>query len=176
FAVIGAVTIWLAPQLLGRVVPPIRVGLLHSQTGGLEISEKSMIDAEVLALEEINAAGGLLGHRRIEWVIADGRSDWPIFAREAERLISQEKVGGICGCWAPASRKSVKPVIEQHQHLLFYPNAYEGLEESPHIVYTGAAPNQQVIPAVKWCHDRLKARRYFLAGTDYVWSRCVNAI
>jgi urea transport system substrate-binding protein len=175
-AVIGAVTIGWAPQLLGRVVPPIRVGLLHSRTGSLKISEESMIDAEVLALEEINAAGGLLGHRRVEWVIADGRSDWPTFAREAQRLIEQEKVSVIFGCWASASRKSVKPVIEQHQHVLFYPMAYEGLEESPHIVYTGAAPNQQVIPAVTWCYDRLKARRYFLAGSDYVWAHCVNAI
>jgi urea transport system substrate-binding protein len=175
-AVLGALAVWLAPQLVGRVVPPIRVGLLHSQTGPLEISERSMIDAEVLALEEINAAGGLLGHRRVEWVIADGRSDGPTFAREAERLITQEKVSVIFGCWASASRKSVKPIVEQRKHLLFYPNAYEGLEESPQIVYTGAAPNQQVIPAIKWCHDRLKARKYFLAGSDYVWPRCVNAI
>ena len=148
--VLGALAIGLAPQFAGRGVPPIRVGLLHSQTGSLAISERSMIDAEVLALEEINAAGGLLGHRRVEWVITDGRSDWPTFAREAERLITQEKVSVIFGCWASATRKAVRPVVERHRHLLFYPMAYEGLEESPNIVYTGAAPNQQVIPAIKW--------------------------
>ena len=142
----------------------------------MEISEKSMIEAEMLALEEINAQGGLLGGRQVEWVIADGRSDFPTFAREAERLIETEKVSVIFGCWTSASRKSVKPVVEQHHHLLFYPMAYEGLEESPNIVYTGAAPNQQVIPAVKWSYDRLKARRYFLAGSDYIWPHAVNAI
>ena len=134
-----------------------------------------MIDAEVLALEEIKANGGLLG-RRVEWVIADGRSDWPTFAREAERLIDQEKVSVIFGCWTSASRKSVKPVVEQKSHLLIYPMAYEGLEQSPNIVYTGAAPNQQVIPAVSWCHEILKARKFFLVGSDYVWPHCVNEI
>src|SRR5438045_2237386 len=114
-AILVAVTIWLAPQLLGRVAPPIRVGLLHSKTGSLQISEQSMIDAEVLALEEINAAGGLLG-RRVEEVIADGRSDWPTFAHEAQRLIEQEKVSVIFGCWASASRKSVRPVVERFNH------------------------------------------------------------
>ena len=109
-------------------------------------------------------------------MIADGQSDWPTFAREAERLIRDEKVSVIFGCWTSASRKSVKPVVERHHHLLFYPMAYEGLEESPNIVYTGAAPNQQVIPAVKWSYDRLKARKYFLAGSDYIWPHAVNAI
>ena len=109
-------------------------------------------------------------------MIADGQSDFPTFGREAERLIEQEKVSAIFGCWTSASRKSVMPVVERHHHLLFYPMAYEGLEESPNIVYTGAAPNQQVIPAVKWSYDRLKARKYFLAGSDYIWPHAVNAI
>jgi urea transport system substrate-binding protein len=173
---IGSVAAALAVPLLAGRLKPIRVGLLHSQHGPLAISEESMIEAEVLALEEINAQGGLLNGRPVEWVIADGKSDFPTFAREADRLIEEQKVSVIFGCWASASRKSVKPVIEQHNHLLFYPNAYEGLEESPNIVYTGAAPNQQVIPAVKWSYDALKARRYFLAGTDYVWPHAVNAI
>ena len=160
--------------LLDRVAP-IRVGLLHSETGDMANSEKSLIDAEILALEEINAQGGLLG-RRVEWVVADGQSDWLTFAREASRLIETEKVSVIFGCWTSASRKSVKPIVEKHNHLLFYPNAYEGLEQSPNIVYTGAAPNQHIIPAVKWSYDNLNARKYFLAGSDHIWSRGVHAI
>ncbi len=154
---------------------PIRVGILHSRTGRMAMSESSMIDAEVLALEEINARGGLLG-RKVEWVIADGGSDWPRFAREARRLIETENVSVVFGCWTSASRKSVKPVFEEKNHLLVYPMAYEGIERSPNIVYTGAAPNQQIIPTVKWCYDHLKARRFFLVGSDYVWPRCVGAI
>jgi urea transport system substrate-binding protein len=154
---------------------PIRVGILHSRTGPTTISEESMKDAEVLALEEINARGGLLG-RQIEWVIADGRSDWPTFAREAQRLVEQTKVSVIFGCWSSASRKSVKPVVERNHHLLIYPMAYEGLEQSPNIIYTGAAPNQQVIPGVTWCFEALKKRKFFLVGTDYIWPHCVNEI
>jgi len=164
-----------AGWLLLETRRPIKVGLLHSRTGPMAISEQSMIDAEVLELERINARGGLLG-RRVEWVIADGRSDWPTFAREARRLIETEKVSVIFGCWTSASRKSVRPVVEEHDHLLFYPMAYEGLEESPNIVYTGAAPNQQIIPAVKWAFDHLKARSYFLVGSDYIWPHCCGAI
>ena len=134
-----------------------------------------MIDAEVMALTEINQSGGLLG-RQLKWVIADGRSDWPTFAREAQRLIDEEKVSVIFGCWTSASRKSVKPVVEHSDHLLIYPMAYEGLEQSPNIIYTGAAPNQQVIPAVSWCYESLKARKFFLVGSDYVWPHCVNEI
>ncbi len=154
---------------------PIVVGILHSQTGPMAISERSMIDAEVLALEQINASGGLLG-RPVRWVIADGGSDWRTFAREAERLIRDEKVSVIVGCWTSACRKGVLPVVEAADHLLIYPMAYEGMEQSPNIFYTGAAPNQQIIPAVQWCHDTLGARRYFLVGSDYIWPRCVNAI
>jgi urea transport system substrate-binding protein len=160
--------------LIDRSHPPIRVGILHSQNGPMKISEKSMIDAEVMALREINREG-LLG-RQVEWIIADGNSDWPTFAREAQRLIDVEKVNVIFGCWTSASRKSVKPVVESRDHLLIYPMAYEGLEQSPNIVYTGAAPNQQVIPAVSWCYEKLKARKFFLVGSDYVWPHCVNEI
>ena len=159
----------------GHTEVPIRVGILHSKTGAMAISERSMIDAEVMALKEINATGGLLG-RQVEWIIADGVSDWPTFAREAERLIDTDKVSVIFGCWTSASRKSVKPVVERRNHLLIYPMAYEGLEQSPNIVYTGAAPNQQVIPAVSWCYEKLKARKFFLVGSDYVWPHCVNEI
>ena len=130
-------TLW----VWNRVEPPIRVGILHSIEGAMAISEKSMVDAEVMALEEINQ-NGLLG-RRVEWVIADGRSDWPTFAREAQRLIDVEKVSVIFGCWTSASRKSVKPIVERRNHLLVYPMAYEGLEQSPNIIYTGAAPTSR---------------------------------
>jgi urea transport system substrate-binding protein len=154
---------------------PIAVGILHSQTGPMAVSEKSMIDAEVLALEEINRGGGLLG-RRVEWVIADGASDWPTFARQAEKLIRDDKVQVVFGCWTSASRKSVLPIFEAADHLLVYPMAYEGLEQSRNVVYTGAAPNQQITPAVQWCHEALSARRFFLVGTDYIWPHCINAI
>ncbi len=154
---------------------PLKVGLLHSQTGTLEPSERPMIEAEILALEEINARGGVLG-RQIKWVIADGRSDWRAFAQEAERLIEEAGVSVLFGCWTSASRKSVRPIVEKHNHLLFYPNAYEGLEQSPNIIYTGASPNQHIIPTIKWAYDHLKARRYFLAASDHIWPRSVNAI
>jgi len=117
---------------------------------------------------------GLLG-RKIEVAIADGRSDWPTYAKEAERLIRDEKVVTLIGCWTSASRKNVLPVVEKYDHLLIYPMAYEGLEQSPNIVYTGAAPNQQIIPAVKWSIDNL-GRKFFLVGSDYVWPHSVNAI
>lgn len=154
---------------------PIVVGILHSRTGPMAVSENAMIDAEVLALEELNRSGGLLG-RPVRWIIADGASDWPTFAREAERLIRDEHVAVIFGCWTSACRKGVLPVVEAADHLLVYPMAYEGMEQSPNIVYTGAAPNQQITPAVQWCHDVLGARRFFLVGSDYIWPRCVNAI
>jgi urea transport system substrate-binding protein len=173
-AVLIALAVWSAVYFFGPNQAPIRVGILHSRTGAMAISEESMIDAEVLALEEIKRRG-LLG-RDIEWVIADGKSDWPTFAGEAERLIEHEKVVAIFGCWTSASRRSVKPVVERHSHLLIYPMAYEGLEDSPNILYTGAAPNQQVIPAVSWCFEALKARKFFLVGSDYIWPRCVNEI
>ena len=154
---------------------PIVVGILHSETGPMAVSERSMIDAEVLALEEINRSGGLLG-RPVRWVIADGASDWPTFARQAERLIQEERASVIFGCWTSACRNGVLPVVEAAYHLLLYPMAYEGLEQSPNIVYTGAAPNQQITPAVQWCHETLAARRFFLVGSDYIWPHCVNAI
>lgn len=158
-----------------RAERPIVVGILHSKSGPMKISEKSMIDAELLAIDEINADGGLLG-RRIVPVIADGQSDWPTYARQARTLIDDHDVCVIFGCWTSASRKNVRPVVEEKNHLLFYPMAYEGLEQSPNIVYTGATANQQVVPAVTWSHDVLKAKRVFLVGSDYVWPHTVNAL
>jgi urea transport system substrate-binding protein len=150
------------------------VGILHSLTGTMAISETSVAEATAMAIEEINQQGGLLG-RKIEAIVVDGRSDWPTFAREAERLITEEKVSVIFGCWTSACRKTVKPVLEKYNHLLFYPVQYEGLEQSPNIVYTGATANQQLIPAVKWCFDHL-GRKFFLVGSDYVFPRTANAI
>ena len=153
---------------------PIKVGILHSRSGPMAISESSMVDGEMLAIEEINAKGGLLGHR-IEAVIADGKSDPTTFANEAERLITQDKVAVIFGCWTSASRKTVKTVIEKHNQLLVYPMAYEGIEQSPNIIYTGAAPNQLVIPAADWSLQQL-GTRIFLLGSDYVWPHAINAM
>jgi len=152
----------------------IRIGILHSLSGTMAFSEASVVDATLFAIEEINASGGLLG-KRIEPVIADGKSDWPTFAREAERLIAQEKVDVLFGCWTSASRKAVKPVVEKHRHLLFNPVQHEGLESSPHIIYGGQSANQQVIPAVNWSLQYL-GRRFYLIGSDYVFPRAVNAI
>lgn len=163
---------WLAQAL--QPPPPIRVGILHSLTGTMAISETPVVDGTLLAIEEINARGGVLG-RRIEPVMADGRSDGATFAREAERLIGEERVVTVFGCWTSDSRKSVRPVFEQHDHLLLYPVQYEGLERSPNIVYLGAAPNQQIVPAVKWCFDHL-GKRFFLVGSDYVFPRAAHAI
>lgn len=153
---------------------PIRVGILHSMTGTLAISARPVVDATLLAIEEINAQGGLLG-RKLEPVIADGASDSDAFAAEAERLIAQEKVSVVFGCWTSSSRKAVGPVFEKHNHLLFYPVQYEGLEQSPNIIYNGATPNQQVMPAVSYALTHF-GPRVFLVGSDYVFPRTANEI
>jgi urea transport system substrate-binding protein len=153
---------------------PIRVGVLHSLSGTMAISGRPVAEATLMAIDELNAAGGLLG-RSIEPVLRDGGSDPVSFAREAERLITGDRVVATFGCWTSSGRKQVKPVVEKHQHLLFYPVQYEGLEASPFIVYTGAAPNQQIIPAVTWALDNL-GRRLFLVGSDYVFPHTANAI
>jgi len=129
----------------GREAPPIRIGVLHSLSGTMAVSEKPLVDAVRLAVEEINARGGLLG-RPVEMVVADGKSDWNLFAVEAERLIAKEKVSALFACWTSACRKALKPVVEHHRHLMFYPVQYEGMEQSPNILYTGSAPNQQIVP------------------------------
>ncbi|KAB2352398.1 urea ABC transporter substrate-binding protein [Actinomadura rudentiformis] len=152
---------------------PIRLGILHSLTGPHAFSEKRLVDAEILAIEEINAAGGVLG-RRIEPVIADGQSDSAIFAREAESLI-KNGVRAIAGCAASSDRRTVLPVIERYGSLLLYPSAYEGLEESPHLVSTGGTANQQTIPAVRWFLEN-RGRDFFLVGSDDVWAHAENAI
>jgi urea transport system substrate-binding protein len=154
---------------------PIRVGVLHSLTGMMAASETSVVDATLLAIEEINQQGGVRG-RRIEAHVADGQSDERVFAREAERLITVHGVRTLFGCWTSASRKTVREVVEGHDCLLFYPVQFEGMEESPNIVYTGAAPNQQILPAVRWTFGFLRKRRYFLVGCDTVFSWAANAV
>lgn len=153
---------------------PIRIGVLHSLTGTMAVSERPLVDAVQLAMTEINAKGGVLG-RPLEMVVADGQSDAAVFAREAERLITQEKVSVIFGCWTSSSRKAVKPIVEKYRHLLFYPVQYEGLEQSPNIIYTGSAPNQQIIPGTYWALENL-GKRVYLLGSDYVFPRTANYI
>lgn len=166
---------WFLWPYLSSTARPIRVGILHSTTGPIAVNEAAMIEAEKLAIDEINAAGGLLG-RKVEAVVVDGQSDPDVYAREAERLIRQEKVSVIFGCYTSASRKGVKPVVERNNHLLVYPVAYEGLEESPNILYTGAAPSQQIIPTITWSREVLGTKTYYLVGNDYVWARSLNTI
>lgn len=163
---------WYAPSHLGN--NPIKVGVLHSLSGTMAISETSVVDSTLLAIEEINKKGGILG-RQIEPIVVDGRSNWSYFATQAEKLIKDKKVSVIFGCWTSACRKTVKPIFEKNHHLLIYPVQYEGLEQSPNIIYTGAAPNQQIIPAVKWAFDNL-GKRFFLVGSDYVFPRTANTI
>lgn len=153
---------------------PIRIGVLHSLTGTMAESEKPLVDAVRLAVEEVNASGGLLG-RRVEAVVADSRSDPAFAASEAERLLRGRRVDALFGCWTSACRKAVVPVVERAQGLLFYPVQYEGMEMSRHVVYTGAAPNQQVIPGTRWALENL-GRRVYLVGSDYVFPRTANAI
>jgi urea transport system substrate-binding protein len=153
---------------------PIKVGILHSLTGTMAISEKSVVDATLLAIAEINHQGGLLG-RKIQPIVVDGASNWQTFAQKAEELIVKEKVVTVFGCWTSASRKTVIPIFHKYNHLLIYPVQYEGLESSPNVVYTGAAPNQQIIPGVKWALDNL-GKKFFLVGSDYIFPRTANAI
>lgn len=152
----------------------IKVGILHSLSGTMAISEKSVVDAENLAIEEINAAGGVLG-KKIEAITEDGASDWPTFAEKAKKLIDQDKVVTVFGCWTSASRKAVLPVFEEKKHMLWYPVQYEGQECSQNIFYTGAAPNQQIEPSVDWLLKN-KGKDFFLVGSDYVFPRTANTI
>ncbi len=152
----------------------IKVGILHSLSGTMAISEISVKDAEMMAIEEINAAGGVLG-KKIEPVIEDGASDWPKFAEKAKKLLQSDKVSTVFGCWTSASRKAVLPVFEENKGLLWYPVQYEGMESSPNIFYTGAAPNQQIVPAVEWLLKN-KGKKFYLLGSDYVFPRTANKI
>jgi urea transport system substrate-binding protein len=167
----------LAPLSFAQSKDPIKVGILHSLSGTMAISETVLKDVALMAIDEINAKGGVMG-RKLEPVVVDPASNWPLFAEKARQLISQDKVAVTFGCWTSVSRKSVLPVFEELNSLLFYPVQYEGEELSKNVFYTGAAPNQQAIPAVEYLmsKDGGSAKRWVLLGTDYVYPRTTNKI
>ena len=152
----------------------VKVGVLHSLSGTMAISEMPVRDSELLAIKEINEAGGVLG-KQIKAVIEDGASDPSTFAERAEKLLKEDKVAAVFGCWTSASRKAVMPVFEELYGLLWYPVQYEGMEASPNIMYMGASPNQQVVPAVDYCAEHFGKRMYLL-GSDYIFPRTANRI
>src|SRR5882762_7839585 len=155
----------------------IKVGVLHSLSGTMAISETVLKDVTLMAIDEINAGGGVLG-KKLEAVVVDPASNWPLFAEKARQLLTQDKVAVVFGCWTSVSRKSVLPVFEELNGLLFYPVQYEGEESSNNVFYTGAAPNQQAIPAVEYLMSKEggEVKRWVLAGTDYVYPRTTNKI
>ena len=171
---IVAIFLLLLPQL-GVAKDKIKVGVLHSLSGTMAISETTLKDTVLMMVEEQNKAGGLLG-KELEAVVVDPASDWPLFAEKMRELIEVHKVDVIFGCWTSVSRKSVLPVVEELNGLLFYPVQYEGEESSKNVFYTGAAPNQQAIPAVDYLMNEVGAERWVLAGTDYVYPRTTNKI
>ncbi len=153
----------------------IKVGVLHSLSGTMAISETTLKDTVLMLIEDQNKRGGLLG-KKLEAVVVDPASDWPLFAEKARQLIEIDRVAVVFGCWTSVSRKSVLPVFEELNSLLFYPVQYEGEESSKNVFYTGAAPNQQAIPAVDYLMDELEVKRWVLAGTDYVYPQTTNKI
>ncbi len=153
----------------------IKVGILHSLSGTMAISETTLKDVMLMLIDEQNKKGGLLG-KKLEAVVVDPASNWPLFAEKARELISQDHVAAVFGCWTSVSRKSVLPVFEELNNILFYPVQYEGEESSKNVFYTGAAPNQQAIPAVDYLMEQEGVKRWVLAGTDYVYPRTTNKI
>ncbi|HEY9136435.1 MAG TPA: urea ABC transporter substrate-binding protein [Pseudomonadales bacterium] len=160
---------------IANAADTIKVGVLHSLSGTMAISETTLKDTVLMMIEEQNKKGGLLG-KKLEAVVVDPASNWPLFAEKARGLLSKDKVDVIFGCWTSVSRKSVLPVIEELNGLMFYPVQYEGEESSKNVFYTGAAPNQQAIPAVDYLMNELEVKRWVLAGTDYVYPRTTNKI
>lgn len=155
----------------------IKVGILHSLSGTMAISETPLKEVALMAIDEINAKGGVLG-KKLEPIVVDPASNWPVFAEKSRQLLSQDKVAVVFGCWTSVSRKSVLPVFEELNGLLFYPVEYEGEEISPNVFYTGAAPNQQALPALEYMmsEEGGSAKRFFLLGTDYIYPRTTNKI
>ena len=153
----------------------VKVGILHSITGTMAISEIGSVQAEKLAIEQINESGGVLG-RQIEFVQEDGASDWPTFAEKSRKLLRQDNVAAIFGAWTSASRKAILPVIEQYNGMLYYPTFYEGLEESPNVIYTGQEATQQIIAGIDWVTKEKGAKSFYLLGSDYIWPRTSNKI
>ena len=148
----------------------VKVGILHSATGTMAISETGSIQAEKLAIEQINAMGGILG-RKIEVIQEDGASDWPTFAEKSKKLLVKDKVAAVMGCWTSASRKAALPVFEKENGLLFYPTFYEGLEQSKNVFYTGQEATQQILAGLDWIAKEKKAKTFYLIGSDYIWPR-----
>ncbi|MEH6493466.1 urea ABC transporter substrate-binding protein [Halopseudomonas sp.] len=153
----------------------VQVGILHSITGTMAISETGSVEAEKLAIEQINAAGGVLG-RQIEIIQEDGASDWPTFAEKARKLLVQDNVAAVFGCWTSASRKAVLPVFEKENGMLYYPTFYEGLEQSKNVIYTGQEATQQIIAGLDWIAKEKDAKTFYLVGSDYIWPRTSNKI
>jgi urea transport system substrate-binding protein len=165
----------LAVASLANAADTIKVGVLHSLSGTMAGSETTLNDTVLMLIDEQNKKGGLLG-KKLEAVVVDPASNWPLFAEKAEQLLVKDKVAVVFGCWTSVSRKSVLPVFEKNNGLLFYPVQYEGEESSKNVFYTGAAPNQQAIPAVDYLMNDVKVKRWVLAGTDYVYPRTTNKI
>ncbi len=169
------ITAMLGLSLSAQAGNTIKVGVLHSLSGTMAISETTLKDTVLMMIEEQNKKGGLLG-KKLEAVVVDPASNWPLFAEKARELLQKNKVDVVFGCWTSVSRKSVLPVFEELNGLLFYPVQYEGEESSKNVFYTGAAPNQQAIPAVDYLMNEVGVKRWVLAGTDYVYPRTTNKI
>ncbi len=174
-ALVGAAALALAGGGVASAQETIKVGVLHSLSGTMAISETTLKDTVLFMVQEQNAAGGVLG-KKLEAVVVDPASNWPLFAEKARELIAKEKVAVVFGCWTSVSRKSVLPVFKELNSILFYPVQYEGEESERNVFYTGAAPNQQAIPAVDYLMENEGVQRWVLAGTDYVYPRTTNKI
>jgi urea transport system substrate-binding protein len=187
----AALPLLLAMPLIGHAAPPatatvnttklavtdteVTVGQLHSATGTMAISETGSIQAEQLAIDQINALGGVLG-RKIKVIKEDGASDWPTFAEKSKKLLVNDRVAAVFGCWTSASRKAVLPIFEKENGMLYYPTFYEGLEQSKNVIYTGQEATQQILFGLDWAAKEKKAKTYFLIGSDYIWPRTSNKI
>src|SRR4030081_2358144 len=174
-AATAGLALGLAAALPAPAQDTIKVGILHSLSGTMAISETTLKDVMLMLIDEQNKKGGLLG-KKLEAVVVDPASNWPLFAEKARELISKNKVAAVFGCWTSVSRKSVLPVFKELNSILFYPVQYEGEESERNVFYTGAAPNQQAIPAVDYLMKDEKVKRWVLAGTDYVYPRTTNKI
>ena len=174
-AAAAGIALGLATALPAKAQDTIKVGILHSLSGTMAISETTLKDVMLMLIDEQNKKGGLLG-KKLEPVVVDPGSNWPLFAEKARELISKDKVAAVFGCWTSVSRKSVLPVFKELDSVLFYPVQYEGEESERNVFYTGAAPNQQAIPAVDYLMKEEKVKRWVLEGTDYVYPRTTNKI
>ena len=175
FMTVGLITSGMVFAHVAAAQDTIKVGVLHSLSGTMAISETTLKDTVLMMIDAQNKKGGLLG-KKLEPVVVDPASDWPLFAEKAAQLLEKDKVSVVFGCWTSVSRKSVLPVFEKDNGLLFYPVQYEGEESSKNVIYTGAAPNQQAIPAVDYLMNEVKVKRWVLEGTDYVYPRTTNKI